>query len=222
VGELPKTMRALFRAVREDLRRARQEGGDWRAVIDALRPWTQELWRGLPPVERRRFLRHVRALWESVRHRAAPEMRAAKDELERSGHLVRHKGRIVGLRPHAEGVEVIFRPRGSKAEQTLRVRAVINATGPETDPRKINSRLLQNLLRRHLIRPDPLGLGIETRDGKCDGIDPLHAVGSLRKGALWESTAVPELRVQAQELARRLNDVRAGGGTLTHFWLFEI
>jgi len=35
----------------------------------------------------------------------------------------------------------------------------------------------------------------------------LFTLGPLRKGELWESTAVPELRVQAERLARRLMDV---------------
>jgi len=39
--------------------------------------------------------------------------------------------------------------------------------------------------------------------------DRLFTLGPLRKGELWESTAVPELRVQAERLARRL----LGGGS---------
>jgi uncharacterized NAD(P)/FAD-binding protein YdhS len=32
----------------------------------------------------------------------------------------------------------------------------------------------------------------------------LYAIGSLRKGSLWESIAVPELRAQASQLAEHL------------------
>jgi uncharacterized NAD(P)/FAD-binding protein YdhS len=32
----------------------------------------------------------------------------------------------------------------------------------------------------------------------------LFAIGPLRRGTLWESTAVPEIRSQAQQLARLL------------------
>jgi uncharacterized NAD(P)/FAD-binding protein YdhS len=60
------------------------------------------------------------------------------------------------------------------------------------------------------VSPDPLGLGLEVGlDGRlidAEGAPApnLHAVGPLRKGSLWESTAIPEIRRQADELAGRL------------------
>jgi uncharacterized NAD(P)/FAD-binding protein YdhS len=56
----PASVRGLLAAVRREIRHAEQDGRDWRAVIDALRPDTQELWCSLPLVEKRRFLRHLR------------------------------------------------------------------------------------------------------------------------------------------------------------------
>ena len=52
----------------------KSEGGDWRSVIDALRPHTQRLWRSMSLVQRRRFLRHARPYWDLHRHRMAPEI----------------------------------------------------------------------------------------------------------------------------------------------------
>ncbi|HWY24061.1 MAG TPA: hypothetical protein VNX47_04035, partial [Nevskia sp.] len=57
---------------------------------------------------------------------------------------------------------------------------------------------------------DALGLGLLTdaqgalldRDGQASTW--LYTLGPARKGQLWETTAVPEIRVQAQALARRL------------------
>jgi uncharacterized NAD(P)/FAD-binding protein YdhS len=226
---LPTSIRAIYRAVRQEIRRVVSAGGNWREVVDALRPLTQDLWHRLPAAERRRFLRHVRPVWEALRHRTAPEMRAAKDDLEQRGQLVRHRGRIVQMVPCGEEVEITYRPRGTRTTQSLRVKTVINATGPETDPKRIASPLLQNLIRRGLVRPDPLGLGVEATDHNPPSADPLQTVGSLRKGALWESTAVRELRVQAQELAQRVLATRvsivAGGAGKRwplHLWMFEI
>ncbi len=51
--------------------------------------------------------------------------------------------------------------------------------------------------------PDELGLGIETTirgnaiNARGEEIPDLFVVGTLRKPAFWESTAVPELRQQA-------------------------
>jgi uncharacterized NAD(P)/FAD-binding protein YdhS len=65
------------------------------------------------------------------------------------------------------------------------------------------------------LTPDPLRLGIETDD---DGrlidqhgasVDGLFTLGPLRRPALWESTAIPEIRDQAAELARCLAGIRS-------------
>jgi len=42
------------------------EGGDWRSVVDAIRPFTQRLWRELPPASKRNFLEHARAWWMCI------------------------------------------------------------------------------------------------------------------------------------------------------------
>jgi uncharacterized NAD(P)/FAD-binding protein YdhS len=58
------------------------------------------------------------------------------------------------------------------------------------------------MLKQGLARPDPLGLGLEvTDDFRVVGADGspspgLLALGPIALGACWESTAVPELRVQ--------------------------
>lgn len=41
-------------------------------------------------------------------------------------------------------------------------------------------------------------------DAKGDACCWLYAIGTARKGTLWETTAIPELRVQAQALAQVL------------------
>ena len=225
---LPHTIRNLFRLVRREINKAAYEDINWRAVIDSLRPFTQDLWRGFDDAERRRFLRHVKSLWETIRHRAAPAMVAAKEYLDEHHQLIRHRGRLENIAKNDQGVSVTFRPYGSTESQTLHVQAVINATGPESDPQRIQSALLTNLISRGMVKPDALGLGI----GITNEQDPLHTVGSLRKGTLWESTAVPELRVQAVELARLLLQKRTlqaekpvSSNVLTppfHHWLFEI
>ncbi len=49
----------------------RRTGGDWRSVVDGLRPHTALLWRSMPPAERQRFLTRLRPFWEVHRHRMA-------------------------------------------------------------------------------------------------------------------------------------------------------
>lgn len=212
-GNLPKTVRAMLRLIRRQIAQAETAGSNWRAVIDALRPFAQEFWQGLAHAEQSRFLRHLRALWEPHRHRAAPEALAVKDDLERAGRLVCHQGRIERITEVEGGsaLEVIFQPRGRAGKrETLRVAYVVNCTGPECNYHRLGDPLVANLFARGLARPDRLLLGLDVaEDG---GVRDVHGVasrrfftlGSPQKGRLMETTAVPELRVQARDLADHL------------------
>jgi uncharacterized NAD(P)/FAD-binding protein YdhS len=206
----PVTVRKLFRAVRNEIQASARAGHDWRLVLDSLRSITQHLWRTLTYEERRRFLRHVRHYWEAHRHRMAPEVAAQVSDVMKAGHLSVHAGRLQDYREHHESVEVLFRERGSADQRSLRVGYVINCTGPDNDVRRINDPLIRHLRERGYIRPDPLGLGLDAaEDGALiaannEQSNTLYAIGALRKGDLWETNAVPELRVQADRLAGAL------------------
>src|SRR5580700_6810510 len=167
---LPKTTRALCHRVAQELRRAAARGIDWRSVVDAIRPLNQSIWMNLNQTEQRRFLRHLRGLWETHRHRCAPEIMAVKDRLEAEGRLVCHRGYIKSYQATEEQVEVTYRPRGTSEEKKLRVRHVLSCTGPQADYRKLNDPFVQQLLARDLLAPDPLQLGASTAEGGqiCD------------------------------------------------------
>lgn len=198
------SVRAWLRQIRAYVAKT---GCDWRAVIDALRPHNQHLWQSLPLAEKRRFMRHARPFWDLHRHRLAPGVAARLEAIAESGQLVRHAGRVQGYRETETGVEVTIRPRGVERAETLEVEAVVNCSGSESNYRRLESALVRNLLGQGLIRPDPLSLGIEVAmDGglvDAHGVisDRLFTLGPPSKGMLWETTAVPELRVQAQRLA---------------------
>ena len=208
--ELPSSIRPLVAEVRKQVRLAAESGVDWRAVIDSLRPATQRIWKSLHVSERKRFLRHVRCFWEVHRHRLAPEVGRALDELRQSGQLVTIAGRVLSCVEHNTQVEISYRDRESTGTETLRVSRVVNCTGHETDARKIDSAVVRSLLDNHLARVDSSALGLDIGEdgGVIDGSGitskSLFALGSVRKGLLWESTAVPEIRVQAHSLAELL------------------
>ncbi len=207
---LPASIRAMTRLVRREAAAAEKNGGDWRAVIDALRPHTQRYWNSLSSGERRRFLRHVRPFWEAHRHRIAPEVISVVERLRARGQLILHKARIERISAAADHLVVSVFDRTTRKPQTFTAHFVINCTGPETNYRRLEDPLVSNLLRRGVVVPDALSLGIETTpDGRVTnsaGIAApnLFAIGSARKGSLYETTAVPELRAQAKEIAHSL------------------
>ena len=93
---------------------------------------------------------------------------------------------------------------------------MINCTGPDTDLARVDVPLVRSLRESGLVRPDELGLGLDTdddgrlldREGHASRL--LFLVGPLRKGLLWENTAVPELRVEARRMAELLGGEDGG------------
>ena len=76
-------------------------GGDWRDAVNALRPGAPELWGALPEAEQRRFLDRLARFWDVHRHRLAPQVAAAVDELRGSGRLTLLSARIRAVASHA-------------------------------------------------------------------------------------------------------------------------
>lgn len=202
----PWRLSRLLRKLRQIVRTS----GNWRATVDQLRPLTNPLWQRMDDATRRRFLRHGRVYWDVHRHRAAPVIASAIEALQRGGAFTPLAGRITGIRSAAEGLEVDIRPRGGGQITTLGVARIINCTGPDSDLSRSNDSLVRSLLAQKLVTPDALGLGILTSDdgaaigGGGTTSDRIFAIGALRRPVEWESTAVPELRVQASRLAVRL------------------
>ncbi len=206
----PKSTRGLLSLVRKQVREAEQQGIEWQSVFDSLRPLVARIWQSLPELERRRFLRHVRPYWEVHRHRAAPEIARSIAEQISAGQIKVRAGRITDYAEDDHGAKVTYRERKSGKATCLEVDRVINCTGPEGDWRRLQNPLMSVLLAKGLGRPDPLFLGLDVSlDGALIGRDGttsqmLYTVGSARKGSLWESTAVPELREQIHRLAQHL------------------
>src|SRR5262249_4960878 len=104
----PRTARGLLHMIRAQVRHAREEGIGWRAVIDALRPVTQDIWQSLPVEEQRRFLRHARAHWEVHRHRIAPEIADVLADLVRDHQVRIFAGRVTKYEEKKALAEVTF------------------------------------------------------------------------------------------------------------------
>ncbi len=219
--QLPTTSRELVRRVRAEVRAASQRGIDWRGVVDSLRPFSPAIWQGFSTEERSRFLRYVRPVWEGHRHRIAPHLADVLATMENEGRLKFHAGRLQTLDVDGDGVDAVFRRRGTIQHVALRVAKVINCTGPRTDYSKYQHPLFIHLLARGLIDHDPFALGILARPTgevlryRGEPVGWLHTLGAPLKGVLWETTAVREIRVQARRLAERLLGIDVAGQRLT-------
>jgi uncharacterized NAD(P)/FAD-binding protein YdhS len=204
------TARTLLRSFRAATASCQAEGGDWRSVVDGLRPVAQSLWRSLESRERQRFVRHLAPRWDVHRHRLAPEIDDLVQSQLHSQRLVVVAGRVLGLQERGGGIALSYQRRGCTDTEMLYAARVINCTGPARDIRKSASTLLRSLFSGGMVRPGPLALGLDVSESgaliRSDGRihDRLFAVGPMLKEQLWETTAVRELRTQAEELARHL------------------
>lgn len=214
----PRSVRGLLRLIRRQVQAAADKGIDWRAVIDSLRPVTQNIWRSLPYEEQRRFLRHGRAYWDVHRHRVAPEIGDVLADMEMEGQVRLHTGAVTRYSENRHEAEVHYWDRKSRSDKILRASRVINCTGSESDCRRIDESFIVSLFVQGFARPDALFLGLDVDDQGAlidrTGIPSrvLYAIGPTRKGCLWETTAVPEIRVQAAALGQRLTETLGHSG----------
>jgi uncharacterized NAD(P)/FAD-binding protein YdhS len=201
-----QSLALLMARVRDEVFAAAEQGVDWRAVIDSLRPVTASIWSRLPLAERRRFLRHARRYWDVHRHRMAPPHADLIEGWIKDGSLEVVAGRIASMKTETSGVAVQYTPRGAAASKAVTVQRVIFASGLEHISRTRDP-LMQRLLDGGLIRVDQQGLGLDVTDGlnvlRADGsaAERVWALGPIVRGVFWECVAVPDIRVQASHVA---------------------
>jgi uncharacterized NAD(P)/FAD-binding protein YdhS len=200
------TARSIVAAVRRAL--AQRGDDDWRTIVDQMRPHTVRLWRALDDVERKRLIRHARPLWEAHRHRMAPTIAQRLHEIIATGRVSTMAGRvrmIVGDE-HSTTVHIDGHHDTWACDTTW----VINCTGPSSEIRRRDDALVCALLTGGHAAPGWRGWGFDVdADGRLQHCSELgrtfiSALGPLRLGADYETTAIPEIRVQAAALACRL------------------
>lgn len=200
-------LRELAELVEEHCTIVRAAGMNPAIVVDKLRPYTQRIWRNLSTADRKAFARHYRTRWNVVRHRIPPSVAAMIADAQDAGRLVVHKGKLGAVRCEGTRIVAAVEPGDGGSPRELAAALMVNCTGPRESPGDEPGALMRNLLERGLVRPDELDMGIEVtpdfavvdREGRPS--DVLFAMGPLLKGTLWETTAVPELRAQAHQVA---------------------
>lgn len=206
----PFDLTKLFKLFYKHVREAHLRGESGETVVDAVRSQTQVIWQQLTLEDKKRFMAHLRHLWGVARHRLPGEIHQQIQSMITTKSLQVMAGRISDITEEKDHMEVKIALRGGDQTETIKVQRIINCTGPLTDISKFKSHLFSNLIRKKYIRPDEMKLGIDaTAEGHIidefgNKSDSMFTLGSLLKGKLWESTAVPELRKQAEILSELL------------------
>lgn len=184
----------------------RNEPNGWAASVDLFRDGSADLWSRLSEAEQAKLLRRG-TLWNIHRHRIAPPVARELQEAMRAGRLRIHAGRVVAIARNGDGVLTAETERRRTARTEFTADRVVVCTGPSTDIGTTTDPLLRHLIDTGLgaIGPHRLGLAVDACGTAIDRndrpVEGLAILGALRRGTVFESTAIPELRAQAAALA---------------------
>lgn len=139
----------------------------------------------------------------------APQIQERLSQLLREGRVRVIAGRIGEISLAENTLECRLASRNF-GEVTLSVDRVINCCGIQERYSGTPVRpLIQSLIASGIAEPNALGIGFRTdMDGALmtseGASSSIFAIGPPRRGELFETIAVPEIRVQADALATRL------------------
>jgi uncharacterized NAD(P)/FAD-binding protein YdhS len=208
-GDPRDLVRAIRRAVEAEPRR-------WREVVDSLRPRSEELWNSFDDDARRLLLDRFGRYWAVHRHRMAPRVGERIDELLRTRRLRIDEGGVAGVDAGTRSVRVVQRDGGTLDRH---YDWIVDCAGGPTDIARSPDTLMTQLIASGFANVHPLRRGVETdqsarivaRDGRTH--PNAFALGPPRLGGVFETTAIPEIRRQAQALADQVLDfARVGRG----------
>lgn len=176
---------------------------DWRAAQDGVRHALPEIWHSWSEEEKREFWTNHLRWWNVHRHRMAPEI---AEELQR----FTEQGRLRITRPGPGKISVQDSKLRIELEGIGDVRGdlAVNATGYGSFEK---SELFRSLVNVGLVVTGPLGMGIRSNFPELEVIGAngsivpgLFGIGPIFLGERFETTAIPELREQAADVAKLL------------------
>jgi uncharacterized NAD(P)/FAD-binding protein YdhS len=205
------TLHQIVTIINRHIKSVREFGISAEPIVDALRPKVQKIWKNLSTQEKQQFMSRLRHLWGVARHRIPLHIHDKIQTMRVEGKLLVKSGKILTIQENLDVFQVGYWDKKMNEKIELQVSSIINCTGPETDLSRVPEHFLHACLNEGIISQDPLKLGIaaetttyKVKDQKGNTKHNLFTLGSNLKGELWESTAVNELRLQAEKLAEQL------------------
>ena len=194
-----QTPRLFLQALRAELARAKADAVDWRAVLNALRSVTAEIFGQWTPSQRVSILRRAGSLWGTHRHRMPPSVAELVRALESSGQLSRIPGRFVDVQSRSD-TALCVQIAGRVMMETYAndYALVLDARGPNY--RAQDWPLVSSLIAAGLLKASQSGFGLHVdNDGRVG--EHIYTLGVLTYGERLETMAVPEIRQQAERIA---------------------
>lgn len=203
-----RSLRSLLAALRREAKAGAAAGIAWQTVLDGFREHLATVWRRLSDPDRRRFHRHVRAIWLIHRHRLPPDIGVQLDEARSARSLEVIRGRLRSADWNGTSLQVAVIV--GRDERALETRWIVNCTGPSDNLSQSSDRLISALFEAGTIRGGNLGVGIDVDEtGRCMAADgavqrDLFALGSMTRTRFGEVTSAPQIRERAVQIAEMI------------------
>lgn len=196
----PLAVTAESRMSPKSVRTFIESASDWRAAQDGIRHELPEIWQSWSDDQKNQFLTQDLRWWNVHRHRLAPEVAEEIEIAIKNDRLRVIATELLSLEDSSNGTSAHLANGDS-----VMVDVVLNCLGYRTPG---DESLLGALFKSGLAARGPLNLGLRTNFPEfnvlaVDGTihKNLYALGPLLFGERFETTAVPEIRVQAESIA---------------------
>jgi uncharacterized NAD(P)/FAD-binding protein YdhS len=199
---VPASARTSASAVRSFI----EQASDWRAAQDGVRHEFPSIWFSWDENEKKEFFsRHLR-WWNVHRHRVSSEIQMEIDMAVSEGRLIILKDEIEHVLEDAAGLSVQL-----KSGTLITASKIVNCLGYDAWR---NNCLLSRLIESGVAAAGPLGLGVKSdfphftvAKTRAATNSNLYAIGPLLLGERFETTAIPELKEQAFEIAKDITTI---------------
>jgi uncharacterized NAD(P)/FAD-binding protein YdhS len=199
-----------LRACLREFRQQVDSGGNWYQIIDALRAPTSTIWSQWSTKERRFFSKNLKWAWDIHRHQVPSVTMEMIKKLQSEDRLELIKGSLLESSFNGKSVTVKIKSKKTNSTLEIPVDRAFDGMGLGTNIAKSDNPLVRQMLSDGLISVDDVGLGLRASpegrivSGQGSIISNMFLMGPLRRGELWESTSVPELRVQGRIIAQEI------------------
>jgi uncharacterized NAD(P)/FAD-binding protein YdhS len=203
-----KSLLEMVSFINKERKKIRKLGLSSASLIDAIRPIAQKIWMNLTLDEQKYFLSKLRHKWGVARHRLPIQIHDRIQLLRLTNKLEVIAGKIQNINEENNYFIVNYSKNNSEKLLKLKVSRIINCTGPEQNISLSNNDLLKNMLNKGLLIENKLNLGIDcdpetlllkNKDGLISS--NIYTLGTNLRGVFWESTAVGEIKIQANIIA---------------------
>lgn len=194
--DVPANAKLSPNSIREFIENA----SDWRAAQDGVRHELPDIWVSWNDEKKSDFLNTHLRWWNVHRHRISNDIHQELNEALDHGRITIVQDEVVAVREDQNSLTVITKSHGKFAASAAINCLGYEASGPGT--------LVDRLLESKVLASGPLKMGISTNyphhnvlNGHGEVSENFFALGPILLGERFETTAIPEIRRQAKDVA---------------------